>query len=182
MRINQQPVQKLGNTEFATSMIQLNLTYGDIVVWGDQRDEKGRELSQPDEISRWWFKYLKNARASYYSMPHKKDFFSTPIFHWLAPFEKPRPITGATFFVNGRSFGRGSDGFHKMMDEIDAMKIGPVLIFAPRIKNEGQSSPRIAEDQLLAWAKDAAVETQFEKLLVSRYAGFMDFGRFMDND
>jgi hypothetical protein len=181
MRVNQQQIQKFGNTNFADLMIQLNLGYGDIVVWADQRDKSGKELSQPDDISKWWFQYLKKAKASSYSMPVDTRFFSTPIYHWLAPFEKPRPLTEATFFVDGDLLGHGQGGFKKMIEEIEG-KSGEVLIFAPRIKNEGQASPWIAQGQLVTWSKDAGLDSRFDKLFTSRVVEFTDFARFMDDD
>ena len=182
MRINQHPIENLENTKFTNVMTQLQLDYGDIVIWEDLRNEKGQELSHPDSISRWWFKYLEGVRASFYSINSNDvtDFFATPIYHWKATPEKPRPIHDATFYVDGATLGRGLSGFQAMMDTIEKTKSGPVFILAPRIKNEGQASHWIADDQLLDWAKDVGISTQFEKVFYGRYSGQLDFGRLMD--
>jgi hypothetical protein len=107
------------------------------------------------------------------------DFFAVPIYHWKAPFEKPRPLEDASFFVDGVTLGRGRSGFQALMENIEASS-GPVFILAPRIKNEGQASPSIAEGQLTDWAAAAAMTQRFEKIYFSRYGGLMDLARFMD--
>jgi hypothetical protein len=184
LRINQYPVQKLKNTDFTNVMTQLQLVYGDLVVWEDQRDESGKELTHPGAISKWWNKRLKDVRASFYTIPSDmfSDFFAGPIYHWKAPSSEPRPLQNAQFFVDGLTFGQGSRGLQAMMVAIENQKSGPVVIFAPRIKNEGQASPWIAEDQLSTWAQQSGVGSRFEKLLTSRYVGFTDFARLGDGD
>ena len=183
-RINQCPIEKLRNTDFTNVMTQLQLAYGDIVLWEDQRDESGKELTHPEDISRWWFKHLEDVRASFYTIPSDNfsDFFAAPIYHWKAPPGKPRPVQNAEFFVDGVAFGQGARGFQAMMDAIENTKSGPVVILAPRIMNEGQASPWIAMDQLSVWAQDAGVGQRFENILTSRYAEFLDFARFGDED
>jgi hypothetical protein len=180
MQVNRQQIQKFGNTNFAELIIQLNLGYGDIVVWEDQRDKNGKELSHPDDISEWWSRYLEKTRVSFYSLPSDMNFFSTPFFHWLAPAVNPRSLSEANFFVDGNPLGNGSRGFHKMLDAIDDTKSGRVIIFAPRIKNEGRG-PWIALSQLTAWSKSADENARFEKL-DSRIAEFWDMARFTDED
>lgn len=182
IRANQESVQTVENSEYTNLMVRLNLGYGDIVVWEDQRDDSGKELSQPKDISDWWFKYLKQTRTSFYSIPQQRDFFSTQIFHWIAPFNPPRPISEAKFFENGQLLGIGMNGFQNMVKKIEAVQSGFVLICAPRIKNEGQASPWIANDQLLVWSKEAGLAKEFEGVLSHRVVEFTDFGRFMDDD
>ena len=184
LRINQYPVEKLRNTDFTNVMTRLQLAYGDVVIWEDQRDKSGKELTHPENISRWWFKHLEGVRASFYSISSDtvSDFFTTPIYHWKAPSDKPRPLQDAMFFVDGVALGQGVRGFQAMMDAIESTKSGPVIIVAPRIKNAGQASPWIAEGQLSTWAQDAGVSPRFEKILTSRYVGLLDFARFGDGN
>lgn len=182
IRINQNPVERLRVSEFTNVMTHLQLAYGDIVVWEDKRDDKGRELTHPDDISKWWFRHLEEVRASFYSISSDNvtDFFATPIYHWLAPAEKPRPLSDATFFVDGLNLGRGSNGFRVMIEAIESKKEGWLYIVAPRIKNEGQASPWIAENQLTSWADEARMQKRFEKILFGQYGGLLDFARLMD--
>lgn len=179
MRVNQGPIEKLKNADFTNVMTQLKLDYGDIVVWEAQRDEGGKELSQPWDISTWWFKHLEKVRASFYCInsDNVADFFATPIYHWESTPEKPRPLNNATFLVDGVALGRGLEGFRLMLDAIDVQRSGPVFILAPRIKNEGEASPWIADDQLLGWAEDAGLAPRFKKI---RYSELTDFARFAD--
>lgn len=183
LRINRNAVEKLRNVDFTNVMTRLHLDYGDIIVWEDQRDERGRELSQPDGISKWWSNYLPQVRASFYSINSDTitDFFATPIYHWKAPSEKPRPLHDTIFFADGATLGQGSSGFHMMLDTIEGQKSSRVFIVAPRIKNEGYASPWIADDQLLAWAQDAGMLAQFEKIFFERYGGLTDFAKLMDD-
>ena len=184
LRVNQYPIERLRNTTFTNVMTQLQLAYGDIVVWEDQRDASGKELTHPEDVSRWWFKHLDDVRASFYTIPSDtfSDFFAASIYHWKAPPGKPRPLQNAQFFTNGAALSQGAIGFQAMMDAIEHTKSGPVVILAPRIRNEGQASPWIATDQLSAWAQDAGISPRFEKILFSRYAEFTDFARFGDGD
>lgn len=184
LRINQQPIEKLRNADFTNVMTQLQLAYGDIVVWEDQRDERGKELTHPEDISKWWFEHLNHVRASFYTIPWDTfpDFFAGPIYHWKAPPGKPRPLQDAQFFIDGVALGQGAKGFQAMMDAIDKTKSGPVVILAPRINNEGQASPWIASGQLSAWAQDAGTSPRFEKILFSRYVEITDFARFGDGN
>ena len=179
VRINQDPVEKLRNSNFTNLMDQLRLEYGDVVVWDTKRDGRGKELTHPKNISTWWFKRLRDLRASFY-LSAGADFFTKPIYHWKAPFEKPRPLDDATFFVDGVLLGKGSPGFQKMLETIEGTGSGSVLIVAPRIKNEGQESPWIATNQLLAWADDAGMVPQFEKILYGRSTWLTDIGRLDD--
>lgn len=182
MRVNQQPIVKLKNANFTNVMTRLNLEYGDIVVWESKRDESGKELSQPMEISVWWFKHLERVRASFYGInsDNVADFFGTPVYHWESTPEKPRPLNNATFRVDGLMLGRGANGFRLMLDAIDAQKFRRVFILAPRIKNEGQASPWIADDQLFAWAEDSGSSARFKKIFFGRCVGLLDLARFGD--
>lgn len=183
-RIDQCPIEKFRNADFTNVMTQLQLSYGDIVVWETQRDKSGKELTNPEDITTWWFKHLKDVRASFYAIPADSfsDFFAAPIYHWKASPEKPRPLKSAQFFVDGVALGEGAPGFQAMMDAIDKTKTRGVVIFAPRIKNENQG-PWIAFDQLSDWAQDAGVDRQrFDKFLTGRYADFLDFARIGDEE
>jgi hypothetical protein len=184
LRVDQHPVKELKNADFTNVMTRLRLAYGDIVVWEDKRDAQGRELTHPQDISSWWFAYLHDVRASFYTMPWHTfpDFFAASIYHWKAPEAKPRPLDDAQFYVDGVAFGKGERGFQEMMDAAQKAKSGPIVFLAPRIKNEGQASPWIAVDQLSSWAQDAGVGSQFERILTSRFTEFLDFARFGDAD
>jgi hypothetical protein len=184
LRINQYPVERLRNAEFTNVMTRLQLAYGDIVLWEDQRDNSGKELTHPEDISRWWFKHLDGVRASSYSISSDavSDFFATPIYHWKGPPGNPRPLQDAMLFRDGVALGQGARGFQAMLDAIESTKSGPVIILAPRIKNEGQASPWIADDQLSTWAQSAGVSPRFEKIFTGGYLGLEDFARLGDGD
>ncbi len=183
IRVDQEPTQKFRNAELSNIIAQLDdLGYGDIVVWEDQRNDSGRELSHPKVVTDWWFKYLKQSRCSFYSIPQRKDFFSAEFIHWVAPFSGPRPLSDAEFFINGERLGGGPLGFQNMIKRIEAMKFHSVPIFAPRVKNEGQESPWIAFEQLFSWAKEAGLAKEFDSIAYDRLAEFTDWGRFMDDN
>lgn len=183
-RVNQRPIEKLRNVDFTNVMTKLQLAYGDIVVWEDLRDQAGKELTHPEDISTWWFKHLHDVRASFYTIPSDtfSDFFGGSIYHWKAPPDKPRPLLDAQFLVDGAALGQGARGFQAMVAAIEKRRSGPVIIFAPRIKNEGQASPWIALGQLSAWAQEAGAGPRFEKIVTSRYVEFEDFARLGDDE
>ena len=183
MRISGGPVETFADTSFTNTMIGLRLEYGDIAIWEAVRDERGKELSWPAGISAWWDSHLRGVRASSYCMNSDSvsDFFTTPIYHWTAPRNKPRPLTSAVFYADGESLGTGAVGFRAMLRAVQAQKSGWVFLLAPRIKNKGQESPWSQDDQELAWAEQAGVLDQFERVQYGQRGGLTDFARLADD-
>jgi hypothetical protein len=181
MRINEGAVYELANESFTNAMRAFRFQYGDIIVWKAVRDEKGKELSNPQGISAWWFDYLKQVRASFYSINAGviHDFFQTPLYHWRAPADKPRPVGSASFYADGRLMGRGAPGFRAMLH---AFRSEPhaTFILAPRINNEGQASPWLAFGQLEEWAEESGAKAELESPDLPWE--LTDFARLMDDD
>jgi hypothetical protein len=183
MRISGGPVETFADTSFTNTMIGLRLGYGDIAIWEAVRDERGEELIWSAGISAWWGSHLRGARASFYGMNSDSvsDFFTAPIYHATGPPDKPRPLTSAVFYTDGESLGTGAVGFRAMLRAMQAQKSGWVFLLAPRIKNEGQESPWSQDDQELAWAKQAGVLDQFERVEYGQRGGLTDFARLADD-
>ena len=181
IRVNAGPIEKLGNTSFTNTMTGFHLEYGDIIIWEADRNEQGKELSWPPGISTWWEHYLAEVAASFYCINSDdiSDYFSSPICHWKASRDKPRPLKDASFYADGGLIGQDSAGFRAMLDAVQASgRSRAIFILAPRIKNEGQNSPWLAMEQLDAWAKEAGLGRQVEKM---GWPGeIMDFARFGD--
>ena len=180
MRINGGPVGKFANESFTNAMTAFRFQYGDIVVWEAVRDEKGKELSNPEGISTWWFGYLKQVRASFYSINAGviHDFFQTPLYHWRASAVKPRLVSSASFFADGQLVGEGASGFRAMLHAF-RREPHPTFILAPRIKNEGQASPWLAFGQLEEWAQESGAKAELEAPDLP--AELTDFARLMDD-
>ena len=106
------------------------------------------------------------------------DFFTAPIYHWKAPPEEPRPLGGAAFYADGESLGTGPVGFRAMLKLIQEQQAGWIFILAPRIKNEAEESPGTQE---LAWAKEAGVVDQFERIEYGQRGEITDFARLADH-
>jgi hypothetical protein len=181
MRINRGSVCKSANNSFTNVMTAFRFQYGDLIVWEAVRDENGRELSNPEGISTWWFGYLKQVRPSFYSINQGviHDFFQTPIYHWKAPADKPRPVSGASFYADGQVVGEGASGFRAMLHAFRG-EPHPTFILAPRIKNEGQASPWLAVGQLDEWAQESGAGKELESPALPWE--LTDFARLMDED
>jgi len=50
IRINDGPLEKVRNSYFTNIMTKFNFEYGAIVVWEAVRDERGKELTWPDDL------------------------------------------------------------------------------------------------------------------------------------
>jgi hypothetical protein len=181
MRINGGPVLQFANASFTNTMTAFRFDYGDIIVWEAVRDEKGKELSNPEGISAWWCGYLKQVRASFYSinLGAIHDFFQTPIYHWMAPADKPRPVRGASFYADGQLVGKEASGFRAMLHAF-RREPHPTFILAPRIKNEGQASPWLALGQLEDWAQESGDKAELES--PDPPWELTDLARLMDDD
>lgn len=161
-------------------MVSLRLEYGDIVLWEALRDGNGKELSWPGDLESWWFGYLTNLQSSWYCInsDNMPDFFASPVCYWKASRGKPRPLTNAVFYVDGRCLGTGAVGFRAMVETFHATdKPRAPFILSPRIKNEGSASPGLALEQLDAWAEEVGIPS-------SGVSGVMvdDFARTLDPD
>jgi hypothetical protein len=177
MRINGGPVCKFANGSFTNTMMGFRFQYGDIVVWEAVRDLKGQELSNPEGLSAWWFGYLEQVRASFYSInsDNIQDFFATPLYHWAAPFQKPRPLSSASFYCDGTVIGTGSAGLRALVDSFHQLerKGATVFLLAPRFRNEGDPN-WLAGEQWSAWLQESGAGPQ-------RWpAEILDFARMMD--
>ncbi|HEY5912879.1 MAG TPA: hypothetical protein VJA21_19990 [Verrucomicrobiae bacterium] len=179
MRINEGPVRSFADTSFTNHMIAFRFEYGDIVVWEAVRDEHGKELSWPPGVSLWWIGQLERVRASHYCInsDNIKDFFSTPLYHWTAPFAKPRPLPDALFFCNGQKLGQGVSGFCAMLDSYLAHRASDTpFTLAPRIQNEADDMEDL--DQMCRWLRESGAEAKYGGIYPS---GITDFAREMDS-
>jgi hypothetical protein len=177
MRINGQPVEKFANASFTNTMMAFRFEYGDIVLWEAVRDERGREYSNPDELRKWWFDYLGQVRTSFYSInsDNIRDFFATPIYHWKAPFQKPRHLPDASFYCNGEGLGKGAPGFCAMLDSFESKrKSDTPFTLAPRIKYEDGSADF---EQLLSWLEESGASAKYKVIYPTE---IVDFARGMD--
>jgi hypothetical protein len=184
MRIDTGPVETFPISSFTNSMTGLHLEYGDIAIWEAVRGVEGKELSWPSGVSAWWNSYLRGARASFYCLNSDsvREFFAAPLYHWTAPFEKPRPLTSASFYAGGEPLGGGATGFWVMLRAMEAQKSGWLFLLAPRIKNEGQESPWSELDQELAWAGEAGVQNEWNRMIDDgARAELTDFARLADD-
>jgi hypothetical protein len=179
IRINEGPVESVRNASFTNVMSAFDFQYGDIVVWKAVRDERGKELTWPHDISLWWTKHLGRVRASHYCInsDNIKDFFSTPIYHWKASAARPRPLNEAAFYRDGACVGQGSQGLIAMLDEVqERRKSDTPLILAPRFKgglDEGTT------DQVWGWMAEAGISSRYEGKVWPGEA--VDFARMMDD-
>jgi hypothetical protein len=181
IRLNRGPVEQLGIPRFTNTITEFHLEYGDFVVWESGRNDRGLELSQPEGVSSWWSQHLTRVRASFYCIRtgDLHDFFRTPIYHWRAPADKPRPVSGAAFYADGQLVGEGASGFRALLC---AFRKEPhrTFILAPRIKNEGSASPWLAFEQLDAWAQESGAKDELEAS--GPPAELLDFARLMDGE
>jgi hypothetical protein len=176
MRINEGPVEKFANASFTNTMMGFHFEYGDIVLWEAVRDERGREHSNPPGISKWWFEYLGEVRTSFYSINSDciRDFFATPIYHWKAPFQKPRHLPDASFYCNGVGIGKGAPGFCAMLDSFESKrKSDTPFTLAPRIKNDGSED----FEQLVEWLEESGASAKYKGIYPT---SMMDFARLSD--
>ena len=179
MRVNGGPVEKFPNTAFTNTMRGFRFEYSDIVLWEAVRNEQGAEVSEPQKVAEWWFNYLGIVRTAFYSINSDdiRDFFGSPIYHWRAPFQKPRPLPQATFYCNGKCIGQGPTGFSALLDEFLASKRSDTpLTLAPRIKNEGENDLEDL-DQMCSWLRESGVEAKYGGIYPT---GLTEFGRMMD--
>ena len=58
IRVNREAVGQLQIKDLTNTISGFHLEYGDFVVWESVRNEQGRELSQPEAVSSWWFDQL----------------------------------------------------------------------------------------------------------------------------
>lgn len=64
----------------------------------------------------------------YYSASSAGDIFSTPVYHWVAPFDNPRTLTHASFYYEGKALGMGTQGYQSLMTHIENAHLQRVYI------------------------------------------------------
>jgi hypothetical protein len=118
--------------------------------------------------------YLEQVRASHYCINHdEQDIFSSTVFHWTAPAEKPRPLKDAAFYSNGIPLGKGSAGFCAMLDAV--WRKPHRLLLAPRVELAGGE---YGLEQIGAWMTEAGVTNKYPS---QGWPGeYQDFAQMVD--
>jgi hypothetical protein len=176
IRVDGAAVEELPNSSFTNVMTGFRFQYGDIVVWEAVRGEHGRETSEPEGISSWWFGYVGTTRAAFYSINSDciQDFFKTPLYHWTGPDKTPRLLSTAAFYKDGKCIGKGQSGFRTMVEFAEAdRKRGTSFLLAPQFMTDPRDQPWPAMDQLDRWLAEAQVKGSY------LYAEENDFARMM---
>ena len=118
----------LCNTSALSNILgRLNLHHGDVVLI--QRPPQltiGQFVEQVDWINNW---LNSNKVAIYYEFASENvDIFSTPIYHWIAPFNVPTRLGKSYYFFEGRFIGSGKMGFERMVKKIGRAKLKSVYV------------------------------------------------------
>ena len=176
VRVNSGPVERIANASFTNLMTAFGFQYGDIVVWEAVRDSHGRETSEPDGVSAWWFGYVEGTRAAFYSINSDNidNFFKTPLYHWTGPEKTPRPLAAASFYKDGKCIGQGRPGFCAMVESAGVVRKGAAFLLSPNFTTDPLDQPWPATEQLDRWLTEAGVHTN------SVYAVDIDFARMMN--
>jgi hypothetical protein len=99
--------------------------HGDILLLGD--------MSIPPDLRErpiwdWLSNFTQtNQIAIYRNMEiYSNDFFSAPVYHWIAPIDNPRSFTNSSYFFEGKLLGNAGDGFEKMLSDIEQRGKKPI--------------------------------------------------------
>jgi hypothetical protein len=116
--VNGSNISTVANPELTNRLAQLQAHHGDLVLFGTV------PIREPDtaEIWAWLSRWCEanQVNAYHWLATPKGDIFSTPVYHWTAPFENPMALDRASFFYEGRLLGSGKEGYKKMVQRIES--------------------------------------------------------------
>lgn len=150
----------------------LNLHHGDILLFGSfPIKEIGRSSMTLD----WLSGVCDSNRVAVYVYTASKngDIFSAPVYHWDAPFENPRTLAHASFYLEGHYLGSHSDGYFKMLRSIEKSKFRRMFILGSSYNTDSgfgaNEAPYEDEEALL---ENIGKENGIQFLLLHRMLGF----------
>ena len=120
-------------TDQITNRIErIQIQQGDVVVMERPDD------ASPDVVNAlmgWLIEFCETNRAALYiqpRLPAKKDIFSCSIYHWVCPYEDPRNMSMAKFYLEGHLLGNGQLGFERMLNSLRMRRLPIVFILGSR--------------------------------------------------
>lgn len=159
----------ISNGSLTNELESLRLKHGDIVLLGCVTNFNAQE-----ETREWLSRYFDSGNVALYvySNSDKAEFFSVPIYHWVAPFDNPRNFNQSSYFYEGKFLGVGMNGYKTMVQEIqDSHKPRIFVLGSLYDINKGfgpLESPYGNYEQLL---RDTMSKNNIELLLPSQLPG-----------
>lgn len=166
--INGKPPEQMLTLVVTNHLMKMRLVYGDVVML--ERPQTTAPLATKYMIE-WLTKFCEANRVALYvhqSLAVTNGIFSVPLYHWVAPYEKPRSMTNASFYLEGRLLGKGTVGFNSLLKSIERSRDPMVLILGCSHNSDRGHAPWESFDSAhgyLAKALDAALSTSGTKLL-----------------
>lgn len=104
----------LSYTNLTNQLAQLHLAHGDLILLGHPG---AQDTSAMSGFIDWMSQSDASNQAAlyYYSASSAGDIFSTPVYHWVAPFNNPRALLQSSFYYEGKALGTGMQGYQNLM-------------------------------------------------------------------
>jgi hypothetical protein len=117
------------NASLPNQLSRLRLHHGDLILFGTVPFQSPGPAST---VWDWLSNYCVSNRVAAYQYlgSPKRDIFSVPVYHWVAPFNNPRTLTHASFFYEGEFLGYRMDGYQIMLRRIEQKRPHKYLFLA----------------------------------------------------
>ena len=112
-------IEVVSNSSLTNKLTNLHLRLGDLIVLGTLPNRTQKPLAGTWE---WTARYCGSNNVAVYFFNSKESesaLFVAPVYHWVAPFNNPRDLANTSFFHEGIFLGVGTDGYSKMLQEIE---------------------------------------------------------------
>jgi hypothetical protein len=132
LSVNGKPSERITVPNITNRLYGLRLRHGDVLLL--EKPEDPFPMIAKSTMG-WLITFCEANQAALYvnpRLPIKGSIFSVPIYHWAAPYNDPRSMTNASFYLEGKLLGHRTVGFEKLLTSLEKSRIPMVFILGSR--------------------------------------------------
>lgn len=120
IRVNQDKETVVSSDNLPTRLGALKLHHGDLIILGSRPNSEFGSLAETWRSVSSSFRSNNVAIYSHgaYATNVGAAIFSIPAYHWVAPYDDPLSMEGASFFFEGHFLGKATNGFNSMLVDL----------------------------------------------------------------